>query len=115
MRYQLLDNELVNIDESQLINTDNQYIQLEDSLLFEITEVLKDSESHKQTAVVVFNQDMQVLPMISDWLSTELSNLSSVGSIKTYAKNITYYLEYLSTISLNKNKTLDSAFLHINI
>ena len=113
MRYQLLDNELVNIDESQLINADNEYIQLEDSLLLEITEVLKDSESHKQTAVVVFNQDMQVLPMVSDWLSTELSNLSSVESIKTYAKNITYFLDYLSTLSLYKNKPLDSAFLYI--
>jgi len=113
MRFQLLDNEHVDLDESYLLGINRKCTQSEDPLSLEISELYKKSKSHKQSGIAVFNQDMQVLPMVSDWLSIELSNLSSVESIKTFAKNITYLLDYLSSLPLYKNKPLDSAFLHV--
>jgi integrase/recombinase XerD len=65
---------------------------------------------------IVLDDDMQVLPMVSEWLSYEVRyNKMSIGTAKTYGKNIGYFLSYLHNMPLFKKHKQDEAFFDVEV
>ncbi|WP_134059447.1 tyrosine-type recombinase/integrase [Rheinheimera aquimaris] len=95
---------------------DNELIDLSRSLLISSGEIQYDfiEEQKKTQGVVVFDNCHRALPLVSDWLTEELSlKQTPPTTIDTYAKNIAYLLDYLRNQKLYQNMQLDEAFLFI--
>lgn len=68
----------------------------------------------KSTSAVVFNSKLQILPLVSAWLTESLlGGKISLGTIETYAKNFSYLLDYIEKHSIYKNLRLDEALLDV--
>ncbi len=64
--------------------------------------------------VVVFNEQMEVLPLISDFLTYYKKNHSDL-SVKTYANNLIYLVKYLTTYDENYiNSQRDDCLLRVD-
>lgn len=101
MRFKIIDRETIDLSKSSVI---------EQSDLKE--EIVKSQK--KTHGVVVFDRNHRVLPLVSDWLTEELSEKQTPPStITTYANNISYFLDYLTEKHLYTDVLLDEAFLYI--
>lgn len=96
---------------------DGVRFSLESSLLLseqENIDQLELSETQSVKGCVITNGDMQIMPMLSAWLSDAIRfNTISPNSAKTYARNLSYFLAFLERHPLYKNHHLDEAFLDI--
>ncbi|MCH8492648.1 MAG: tyrosine-type recombinase/integrase [Idiomarina sp.] len=101
MRFKIIDNETVDLSKSHVLGQS----ELKEDIVL----------SQKKTrAVVAFNKNHEVLPLVSDWLTEELSEkLTPPSTIGTYANNISYFLDYLNEAQSYENLAVDDAFLHI--
>lgn len=100
---------------SKVIVCDNQSINLSSSLINE--ELEGDSQLTgvvNTTGVAVFDSNMKVLPMISDFLTSQLAkNKISEKTAKTYGKNLAYFLDYLKNRREFKDDKLDDSYLYV--
>ncbi|HHX8498906.1 site-specific integrase [Vibrio parahaemolyticus] len=97
----------------QVCVVDSKKIELSKSLLAEDYN-LSGIDSELTTGVVALNSEMQVLPLISHYLTRELANNHiSVATARTYGKNLNYLLAYLKTLRSLKYEQLDQAFLSV--
>ncbi len=89
-------------------------IDLSKSLLNEDDGIwLSKSDSH--TGVAAFDEELRVLPLISEFLSHNLrNNKISPHTAKTYAKNLIYFLAYLKKRPEFEGTLLDEAYLTVS-
>ncbi|MEZ8271064.1 tyrosine-type recombinase/integrase [Vibrio splendidus] len=93
---------------------DDKLIDLSKSILREDFD-LSGMEAESTTGVVVLNEDMQILPLFSDYLTRQLSlGHLSEKTAATYGKNLSYLLAYLKAIPSLKHEKLDQAFLTVS-
>ncbi|WP_189378352.1 tyrosine-type recombinase/integrase [Thalassotalea profundi] len=101
MRFKLVEGESINIRDSEAFK-------------HKANTTLDFQTEPNVTGVVVFNSKQQVLPHISNWLTEKLmSGLTPPGTVKTYAKNFSYLLDYLEQHRTLKHQKLDDALLYI--
>lgn len=100
---------------SRVVVCDNQLIDLSMSLINEeLNDDVKLTELVNTTGVAVIDPSMRVLPMISDYLTTQLArNKISKESAKTYGKNLAYFLHYMKSRSEFKDDYLDDSYLFV--
>lgn len=92
---------------------DRKEIDLSKSLLHEDYDLTSITPEFV-TGVVALNEEMKVLPMISHYLTRELSkNRISAATAKTYGKNLIYLLSYLKRFPSLKHEKLDQAYLYV--
>ncbi|MDN7126406.1 tyrosine-type recombinase/integrase [Pseudidiomarina sp. 1APR75-33.1] len=101
MRFKIVDRKTVDLSESPVHDGSDFQERFVDA-------------QEKAQSVVVFDQGLRILPLVSDWLTEELSlKQTPPSTISTYAKNISYFLDYLNERQSYKHLELDEAFLHI--
>ena len=92
-------------------------LEFKDTYIFNKQIPTKNIEIPEQSAVtgvVVFNSKHQLLPHVSNWLTEALSyGLTPPTTIETYAKNISYFCDYLNEHNVFKKQKLDDALFDI--
>lgn len=104
MRVVVADNKNFNLDKSALHKA---YADKDKNFLS-----LNGDESIK--GAVVFDSNIQVLPMVSAWLTYAVRyNKISPGTATTFGKNIGYFIKYLQSHVVFKSFKADEALLYI--
>jgi integrase/recombinase XerD len=100
---------------SKVVVCDSQLINLSSSLINEeLDENKKLTELVRTTGVAVLDPNMKVLPMISDYLTTQLArNKIANESAKTYGKNLSYFLSFMKSRREFKDDHLDDSYLYV--
>jgi|GEM_PF-6818894 len=95
------------VSANESVNLSNSLLNEDDGVWLSSTKLL--------TGVAAFDDELRVLPLISEFLSYSLrNNKISRHTAKTYSKNLTYFLTYLKKRQEFKCTQLDEAFLIVS-
>lgn len=92
---------------------DNEFVDYSKSLLNEEFD-LKGINPQIFVGVVALSDDMEVLPLVSEFLTRELRYKSvATETVKTYGNNLIYLLSFLRKIPSFRCEDLDQALLYV--
>lgn len=95
---------------------DNDVVKLNESLLQEDEDIVGlecVTGDHSVTGAVVFDAEMRILPLVSDYLSYSLRyNKISEATAKTYGRNLGYFLDFLMRNTIFDDE-LDGSLLYV--
>ncbi|MBD1564297.1 tyrosine-type recombinase/integrase [Vibrio sp. SA48] len=99
----------------KVVSVNRQRLNLAHSLLHELDGVDLNESVVDIDGTIVLNEKMQILPLISAFLcERQTKNKNADTTAKTYGRNLSYILSYLSKRSEFKHFELDQHFLTVS-